>query len=198
MKKKFLSGRALTEPPQLFLGAAINPFVPPIDFRPLRLKKKIEAGAQFVQSQYCFDVERLRAYMRVVTDMGLHEKCFILIGVGPLASAKAARWIRANVPGIHIPDKIIKRLEGAKNQKCEGRDICIEIMREVREIEGVAGVHVMAYRQEELVAEIVERSNVLKGRRPWKREPVAGDLALIEAAEEKARILKQAQKAEAG
>ena len=108
--------------------------------------------------------------MRQVRDLGLHEKCFILVGVGPLASAKAARWIRSNVPGIHIPDAIIARLEGAENQKQEGKKICIEIMQECREIEGVAGVHVMAYRQEELVAEIVHESGVLAGRRPWRRE----------------------------
>ena len=102
--------------------------------------------------------------------MGLHEKCFILVGVGPLASAKAARWIRSNVPGIHIPDAIVARLEGAKNQKQEGKKICIEIMQETKEIAGVSGAHVMAYRQEELVAEIVHESGVLAGRRPWRRE----------------------------
>ena len=104
---RFLSGRKITDPPQVFLGAAINPFAPPYDFRPLRLKKKIEAGAQFVQSQYCYDVPMLRDYMNRVRDMGLHEQCYILVGVGPLASAKAARWIRSNVPGVHIPDNII-------------------------------------------------------------------------------------------
>ncbi|TIY09704.1 MAG: methylenetetrahydrofolate reductase, partial [Mesorhizobium sp.] len=107
---KFLSGRKLTTPPQLFLGAAINPFAPPIDFRPYRLGKKIAAGAQFVQSQYCFDVPMFRTYMQQVRDLGFTEKCFILCGVGPLASAKTAKWIRSNVPGIHIPDSIVKRL----------------------------------------------------------------------------------------
>ncbi len=174
---RFLSGRPLTEPPRVFLGAAINPFAPPYDFRPLRLKKKIEAGAQFVQSQYCFDLPMLKDYMKRVTDMGLHEKCFILIGVGPLASARAAKWIRANVPGVHIPDNVIQRLEGAENQKLEGKKLCIELMQEIQAIPGVSGIHVMAYRQEELVAEIVHASGVLKGRRPWKREPNPADLA---------------------
>ena len=167
---KFLSGRKLTTPPQVFLGAAINPFAPPYDFRPYRLAKKIEAGAQFVQSQYCFDVPMFRTYMNKVRDLGLNEKCFILVGVGPLASAKTARWIRSNVPGIHIPDEIIKRLEGAQDQKKEGKQLCIDIINEVKEIKGVSGVHVMAYRQEEYVAEIVHESGVLKGRQPWKRE----------------------------
>ncbi|MDN5927454.1 MAG: methylenetetrahydrofolate reductase [Hyphomicrobiales bacterium] len=167
---KFLSGRKLTTPPAVFLGAAVNPFAPPYDFRPMRLAKKIAAGAQFVQSQYCFDVAMFRTYMQRVRDLGLTEQCFVLAGVGPLASAKTARWIRSNVPGIHIPDAIIKRLEGAADQKTEGKRLCIDIINEVKEIPGVAGVHVMAYRQEEYVAEIVAESGVLKDRRPWKRE----------------------------
>jgi 5,10-methylenetetrahydrofolate reductase len=177
---KFLSGRKLTTPPAVFLGAAINPFAPPYEFRPLRLAKKIAAGAQFVQSQYCFDVPMLREYLKRVRDMGLHEKCFILVGVGPLASAKTARWIRSNVPGIHIPDAVIKRLEGAADQKKEGKQLCIDIINEVKEIEGVAGIHVMAYRQEEFVAEIVDASGVLRGRRPWRREARADDRLVAE------------------
>jgi 5,10-methylenetetrahydrofolate reductase len=167
---KFLSGRKLSTPPRIFLGAAINPFAPPIDFRPHRLGKKIAAGAQFVQSQYCFDVPMFRTYMQKVSDFGYAEQCFILCGVGPLASAKTAKWIRSNVPGIHIPDSVIKRLEGAQDQKKEGKQLCIDIINEVKEIPGVSGVHVMAYRQEEYVAEIVHESGVLKGRQPWKRE----------------------------
>ena len=108
---KFLSGRKLTTAPAVFLGAAINPFAPPHDFRPLRLRKKIEAGAQFVQSQYCYDVAMFRDYMARVRDLGLDRQCFIMCGVGPLASARTARWMRANVPGVHIPDSVIARLE---------------------------------------------------------------------------------------
>ena len=190
---QFLSGRKITAPPQLFLGAAINPFAPPHDFRALRLKKKIEAGAQFVQSQYCYDVPMLKKYMDQVTDMGLHENCFILIGVGPLASARAARWMRSNVPGVHIPDYIIGRLEGSKDQKHEGKQICIDIIREVREIAGVSGIHVMAYRQEELVADIVRESGVIANRKPWRREPNIGDIAVIKAAQKKAEIWAEVQ-----
>ncbi|MDP3896153.1 MAG: methylenetetrahydrofolate reductase [Mesorhizobium sp.] len=167
---KFLSGRKLTTPPEVFLGAAINPFAPPYDFRPHRLGKKIAAGAQFVQSQYCFDVPMFRTYMERVRDLGYTEQCYVLCGVGPLASAKTAKWIRSNVPGIHIPDAVIKRLEGAADQKKEGKQIAIDIINEVKEIPGVSGIHVMAYRQEEYVAEIVDESGVLKGRRPWRRE----------------------------
>ncbi|HLP70055.1 MAG TPA: methylenetetrahydrofolate reductase [Rhizobium sp.] len=180
---KFLSGRKLTTPPQVFLGAAINPFAPPYDFRPYRLAKKIAAGAQFVQSQYCYDVPMLRDYMQKVRDLGLDEKCFILVGVGPLASAKTAKWIRSNVPGVHIPDNVIARLEGAQDQKKEGKQLCIDIINEVKEIAGVSGIHVMAYRQEEYVAEIVHESGVLKGRRPWKREPNPVDALVAERLE---------------
>lgn len=163
----FESGRKITTPPRLFLGAAANPFVPPFDFRPFRLAKKIEAGAQFIQTQYCYDVERLEQYMSAVRGLGLHERAFILVGVGPLASARAAEWIRKHVPGVHIPDAIIDRLKKAENQKKEGQRICREIIQQVREIEGIAGVHVMAYRQEESVAEIIEESGILGDRRPW-------------------------------
>ena len=177
---KFLSGRKLTTPPQLFLGAAVNPFAPPYDFRPIHLGKKIAAGAQFVQCQYCFDVPMLRAFMDKARDLGFLDKVYFLVGVGPLASAKTAKWIRSNVPGIHIPDAIIKRLEGAQDQKAEGKRLSIDIINEVKEIPGVSGIHVMAYRQEEYVAEIVDESGVLKGRRPWKREVRPDDQLVAE------------------
>jgi len=166
-EQRFLSGRQLTSPPHVFLGAAANPFVPPYDFRVERLAKKIAAGAQFVQTQYCFDVPRLRNFVTQLTDCGLLEEVFLLIGVGPLASAKAAEWIRSNVPGVHIPDAVTERLRGAARQRQEGKRICIELIQELREIPGVNGVHVMAYRQEEAVAEIIDASGVLEGRMPW-------------------------------
>jgi methylenetetrahydrofolate reductase (NADPH) len=166
-ESQFQSGRRIAKPPRIFLGAAANPFMPPYDFRPIRLAKKIEAGAQFIQTQYCFDVGRLRQFMSRARDMGLTEKAFVLVGVGPLASARAAGWIRENVPGVHIPDAVIDRLAGADSQKEEGKRLCIELIQQVREIEGVCGVHVMAYRQEETVAEIIQESGVLGGRVPW-------------------------------
>jgi len=162
-KGMFLSGRKLTTPPRLFLGAAANPFVPPYDWRPLRLAKKIAAGADFIQTQYCFDIPRLQEYMKRVRDMGLHEQAFILIGVGPLRSDKAAEFMRNKVPGIVIPDAIVERLRKTpkKKKRAEGKQICVEIIQQVREIEGVAGVHVMAYRQEELVAKIIDDAGLL-------------------------------------
>lgn len=163
-QSRFLSGRKITVPPPVFLGAAANPFVPPYDYRALHMGKKVAAGAQFIQTQYCYDVPRLREFMARVRDLGLTEKCFILVGVGPLASAKGARWMRGNVPGIHIPDDVIHRLEGAENQKREGKQLCIDLIQEIREIPGVSGVHVMAYRQEELVSEIITASGIMQNR----------------------------------
>ncbi len=161
-----LSGRKLTTAPRFFLGAAANPFAPPFDWRPLRLAKKIAAGADFIQTQYCFDIPLLKEYMRRVCDMGLHEKAYILVGVGPLRSEGAAEFMRKNVPGVHIPDEVVERLRKTpkKQKQEEGKRICTEIIQQVHEIEGVSGVHVMAYRQEELVAQIIEESGLLSGR----------------------------------
>lgn len=166
-RARFQSGRPIAKPPHLFLGAAENPFAPPYEFRPQRLAKKIAAGAQFIQTQYCYDLERLKRFMADARALGLPERAFILVGVGPLASARAAEWIRSHVPGVQIPDKLISRLARSRDPKREGQEICIELIQQIHEIEGVAGVHLMAYRQEEAVAEIIERSNVLGGRRPW-------------------------------
>lgn len=162
-KGTFLSGRKLTVPPKLFLGAAANPFVPPYDWRPLRLAKKVAAGADFIQTQYCYDVARFRTFMQRVCDLGLDERVYILVGVGPLRSDKAAEFMRTKVPGVYVPDEIVKRLSQTPKdkQRAVGKQICVEIIQQVREIPGVAGVHVMAYRQEELVAEIVEEAGLL-------------------------------------
>jgi len=163
----FQSGRKLTFAPRVFFGAAENPFAPPFDWRPFRLAKKIAAGAQFIQTQYCYDVPRLEAFMARAGDLGLPERAFILVGVGPLRSAKTAQWMRTHVPGVHIPDEIIRRMAGAEDQAREGRRICIDLIREIRTIKGVSGIHVMAYRQEEAVAEVITESGALNGRVPW-------------------------------
>jgi methylenetetrahydrofolate reductase (NADPH) len=151
----------------VFFGAAANPFVPPFEWRAQRIAKKVEAGAQFIQTQYCYDIPRLKSFMRQVEDLGLLDKVFFLIGVGPLRTAKAAEWMRTNVPGIHIPDAVVKRMAGAEKPAQEGRQICIDLIQEIQEIKGISGVHVMAYRQEETVAEIIQKSEVLKDRVPW-------------------------------
>jgi methylenetetrahydrofolate reductase (NADPH) len=163
----FQSGRKITFAPRVFLGAAENPSGPPHAWRPQRLAKKVAAGAQFIQTQYCYDLPLLRGFMDQVEALGLIDKVFILAGVGPLRSAKTAEWMRKNVPGMHVPDALITRLAGAQDQAREGRNICIELIQAMREIRGIRGVHIMAYRQEESVAEIVDKSGVLQGRAPW-------------------------------
>jgi len=167
---RFLSGRKLDLAPRMLIGSSINPFVPPIANRADQLAKKIHSGAEFIQSQYCFDMSVLEEFMMKARDLGLTEKAFIIIGVGILPSAKTAKWMRANVPGVHIPDEIITRLDQAEKPKLEGRKICAEIMQQVKEIDGVAGVHVMAYRQEKWVGNVVKRSGVLGNRKPWAPE----------------------------
>jgi methylenetetrahydrofolate reductase (NADPH) len=163
----FQSGRKITFAPRVFLGAAENPSALPYAWRPQRLAKKVAAGAQFIQTQYCYDLPLLRAFIGHVEALGLIGKVYILAGVGPLRSAKTAEWMRKNVPGMHVPDAVISRLKGAEDQAREGRNICIELVQAMREMHGISGVHIMAYRQEESVAEIVDRSGVLQGRAPW-------------------------------
>ncbi|HUI58912.1 MAG TPA: methylenetetrahydrofolate reductase [Steroidobacteraceae bacterium] len=164
---RFLSGRKITYAPRVLLGAAENPFALPLEWRARRLAKKVAAGAQFIQTQYCYDVPLLRQFLRQVEDLGLLGKVFILAGVGPLRSAKAAEWMRTHVPGLHIPDALVKRMAGATDGAREGRQICIDLIQEIRTLPGVSGVHLMAYKQEESVAEIIDRSGVLGGRVPW-------------------------------
>ncbi len=164
---QFQSGRKISFAPRVFLGAAENPSGLPYAWRPHRLAKKIAAGAQFIQTQYCYDLPLLRTFMNQVEALGLLDKVYILVGVGPLRSAKTAEWMRKNVPGMHVPDALIARLSGAQDQAREGRNICIELIQAMREMRGISGVHIMAYRQEESVAEIVDKSAILQGRTPW-------------------------------
>jgi methylenetetrahydrofolate reductase (NADPH) len=164
---RFQSGRKISFSPRVFLGAAENPSALPHEWRARRLDKKVAAGAQFIQTQYCYDLPLLRGFMQQVETLGLFGKIHILAGVGPLRSAKTAEWMRKNVPGMHIPDATIARLAGAKDQAREGINICVELIQAIREIRGISGVHIMAYRQEESVAQIVDQSRILQGRAPW-------------------------------
>jgi 5,10-methylenetetrahydrofolate reductase len=118
-------------------------------------------------------MQRLREFMSRVRDTGLDRKVHIIIGVGPLASPGAARWMRSHVPGVHIPDDIIRRLEGAAKPKEEGRRICTEIMQEVSGIHGISGVHVMAFKQEQFIGEMIEAAGILGTRRSASRRQVA-------------------------
>lgn len=159
----FLSGRKISEPPALFIGAVENPFAPPLHWRAERLAKKVEAGADFIQTQYVFDIEVFREFMLRVRDLGLLERVYILAGAGPLKSPKAAEFMRTQVPGVVIPDAVVERLKKTPRERwrAEGIEICTEIIEQIREVEGVAGIHVMAYRQEEAVAEIIQRVGLL-------------------------------------
>lgn len=150
-------GSELSSCPQFFLGAAENPFADPLDFRAIRLKKKIEAGAEFIQTQIVYDVPRFKEWMKMVRDMGLHEQCYILPGVTPIKSPGMAKYMKKFVPGMLVPDEYITRMEAAEDKKAEGIKIAAELCQELREIEGVKGIHIMAVEWEEAVPEIVKQ-----------------------------------------
>jgi methylenetetrahydrofolate reductase (NADPH) len=161
---RLLSGRRLDPPPTLFLGAVENPFAPPIQYRAERLGKKVAAGAQFVQTQYVFDVEAFARWMSDVRNLGLHERCKIIAGVGPVRSPRALEHMSNNVPGLVIPKAVGERLLAVEPDQFaqEGLRLCAETIERVREIEGVAGVHVMAFGYESAVPEILSRAGIDK------------------------------------
>ncbi len=148
---------------KLFLGAAANPFGDPFEFRAIRLAKKVKAGADFIQTQCIYDMDRFKEWMKMVRDLGLHERTHIMGGVMPLKSGGMARYMQKNVPGITIPDDIVKRMVAAPKGKgaAEGIKICIETIEQLKEIEGVDGVHIMALEWEHRVPEIVEEAGLL-------------------------------------
>ncbi len=186
--KKFQCGEDIKKAePRLFLGCAANPFADPFEFRPVRLAKKVEAGADFVQTQIIYNIEKFRKFMEIVRDLGLHERCFILAGVTPPKSLGMARYMKKFVPGLDVTDEVIQRLSDAKDQKEEGIDICVDIINQVREIPGVSGVHVMAIEWEEAVPEIVKRAGLSDRPEPTGIEPVLTSTGAIEEAVDKAR-----------
>jgi methylenetetrahydrofolate reductase (NADPH) len=162
-EKTFLNGEALTKPPQMFIGAAENPFGEPYEFRVHRLAKKIEAGVDFIQTQCIYNMDRFREWIRQANDMGLTEKVYILAGVTPMKALGMARYMQKNVPGMDVPDWVIKRLEGVekKQQASEGIAICCEQIEEFKTMKGVAGVHIMAIEWEHRMPEIVEKAKLL-------------------------------------
>ena len=160
---KFLTGAELDDPPQMFIGAASNPFAEPYEWRVHRLAKKISAGVDFIQTQCIYNMDRFREFMKKAVDMGLTEKCSILAGVTPLKSVGMARYMANSVPGMDVPDELIDRVKAApKGKKAdEGIKIAIEQIEEFKEMEGVAGVHLMAIEWEHRVPEIAEMAGVL-------------------------------------
>jgi len=161
-KGKFGGGDDIKRPPQLFVGAAANPFADPFEIRIPRLAKKIASGAEFIQTQCIFNADRFELWMKQARDRGLHDKAYILAGVTPMKSAGMAKYMKNRVPGMDVPEEIIKRMSGVskKKQPEEGINICVETIQRVKEVEGVRGFHIMAIEWEEKVPEIVERSGL--------------------------------------
>ena len=160
---KFQGGADIKRPPKMFIGAAANPFGDPFELRVLRLAKKVAAGADFIQTQCIYNMPKFREYMKMSVDMGLHEKTAILAGVTPLKSAGMAKYMATKVPGMDVPDEIVKRIAGAPKEKQaeEGIKFLCEQVEEMREIEGIAGIHLMAIEWEHKVPEILEQAKLL-------------------------------------
>lgn len=162
-EEKFLNGEDIDMAPRMFIGAACNPFADPYEFRVHRLATKIAAGADFIQTQCIFNMDKFRDFMKQVKDKGLHEKCYILAGVTPMKNAGMASFMSKYVPGMDIPESLIKRLKGVdkRDQAEEGIKIALEQIEAFKEMQGVAGVHLMAIEWEHKVPEIAERAGVL-------------------------------------
>jgi len=173
--------------PRFFLGCAANPFADPFEFRPVRLAKKVQAGADFVQTQIIYNVDKFARFMEMVRDLGVHEKCYILAGVTPPKSLGMARYMKKFVPGLDVTDEVLNRLTDASDQREEGINICVDIIKQVQEIPGVAGVHIMAIEWEEAVPEIVKRSGLDNRPEPKGVEPVLTSFDSVEMAVEDAR-----------
>ena len=154
--KKFPSGRAIDPSPKLFIGGAEVPTQGKPN--PEKILNKINSGVDFFQTQYVFDAKVLSEYMKVLGDEGILEKTNFIIGMGPFASAKSAKWMNENLFGVDVPDQIIKRLEGAEDQKKESKKICIELIETFRNIDGVKGVHLMGHKKEAVISEIIKES----------------------------------------
>jgi methylenetetrahydrofolate reductase (NADPH) len=158
------NGKPIEPPPRFFLGAADTPIDPPPGWRPHALSVKVAAGARFVQTQFCFDIEVARRWVAVLVGEGITERLSVLVGVGPLVSAKSARWMRDHLWGTLVPDHLIARLEGAEDEMEEGRRIVVELLEQLAEIPGVAGAHLMAPRHHHLLPELIEESGLIAGR----------------------------------
>jgi len=177
---KFQNGEDIKPAPRFFVGGVENPFAPPYEYRPFRLKKKADAGAQFIQTQMIFNVERFKEFMAKVVDLGLHERMYILAGVGPLKSPGMARYMRDSVAGMEVSPKWVERMEKTPKEKWkdEGINVCVEIINEMRQIPGVAGVHIMSIEWEEALPAIVERAGLLPRPKP-EELTVAQPLAAV-------------------
>ena len=160
--KQFLCGDEIKEhEPKLFIGAVANPFADPFEFRVMRLAKKIDAGADFIQTQCIFDMKKYADWMKMVVDEGLHKKVYILAGLTPVRSHKALKYMKNNVAGMSIPDELITRMESAEDPKEEGVKICVEMIEQIKGMEGVAGIHLMPIGWESITPVILEQAGLL-------------------------------------
>ncbi|MBI4284615.1 MAG: methylenetetrahydrofolate reductase [Chloroflexi bacterium] len=160
-EKKFINGEDISGEVPLFIGAAENPFADPFEFRVIRLAKKIEAGADFIQTQAVYDVPKFKRWMEMVTERGLDKKTHILAGIIPIRAVGMARYMRDNVPGISLPNELVTRMEQATSGKEEGLKIALETIEQMKEIPGVHGIHIMAVGWEDIVPTLVERVKLL-------------------------------------
>ena len=160
-EKKFLCGDGISGEVQLFIGAVENPFADPFEYRVMRLAKKVRAGADFIQTQAVFDVGKFIRWMEMVRDQGLDKQVHILAGVIPIKSVGMARYMRDNVSGLSVPDEIVTRMEKSKDVKGEGVKIALEIIEELKKIDGVHGIHIMAVAWEDIVPVVVEKAGLL-------------------------------------
>ena len=157
---KFLGGDDINRPPKMFVGAAANPFADPFEIRVPRLAKKVAAGVEFIQTQCIYNLDKFEQWMKMVCDRGLHEKVNILAGMTPMKTAGMAKYMKNRVPGMDVPDEVVKRLSDTPKEKQgeEGIKICIEAIQRLKEVQGVRGFHIMAIEWEEKVPEIVEKA----------------------------------------
>ena len=159
----FQGGEKIDEPPQMFIGAAANPFADPFELRVARLAKKANAGVDFIQTQCIYNVDKFEKWMAGVVERGLHEHVHILAGITPMKSVGMARYMKKRVPGMDVPDEVVKRMGGVPKDKQadEGIKICLETIERLKNVEGVRGFHIMAIEWEQKVPEIVERAGLL-------------------------------------
>jgi methylenetetrahydrofolate reductase (NADPH) len=159
---KFQGGDAIDGPPKMFIGAAANPFADPFELRVARLAKKVKAGVDFIQTQCIYNLDKFELWMQGVRDRGLHEQVYIMAGITPMKSVGMARYMKNKVPGMDVPDELVKRMGGVPKEKQaeEGIKICLETIERLKGVEGVRGFHLMAIEWEHKVGEIVERAGL--------------------------------------
>jgi methylenetetrahydrofolate reductase (NADPH) len=160
-EKQFLCGEAIKVEPRFYIGAVENPFGDPFEFRVHRLAKKAAAGADFIQTQAIFDMEKFSRFMEMVCAEGIHEQVNIMAGVLPVKSLKALQYMKNDVAGMEIPDVLITRMSKAENKQDEGINICVDIIKECMKIKGVKGIHIMPVAWESVLPTIMERAGLL-------------------------------------